>query len=107
VQEITIQQLEEWQQAHHDFMLLDVREEHERTAGHMGGHWLPMAEVIRQHETIPKDKPVVVYCRKGVRSAIVIQRLEDKYGFTNLFNLAGGMSAWQIMKKQDQLSDEQ
>jgi adenylyltransferase/sulfurtransferase len=106
VQEITVQELEAWQKAQHDFKLLDVREEHEREAFHIGGDWLPMAEVIRHHEKISKEKPVVIYCRKGVRSAIVIQRLEDKYGFTNLFNLVGGMSAWQILKKQDQLSDE-
>lgn len=107
MQEITVQQLLQWQQEQRDFVLLDVREEHERAAGHLGGDWVPMAEVIRHHETISKEKPVVVYCRKGVRSAIVIQRLEDKYGYTNLFNLHGGMVAWQGMKKPDQLSEEQ
>lgn len=66
-----------------------------------------MAEVMRHREQITADKPVVLYCRKGVRSAIVIQRLEDKFGFTNLFNLAGGMVAWQATKKQDQVSDAQ
>jgi rhodanese-related sulfurtransferase len=29
-----------------------------------------------------------------VRSQIAIQRLEDKFGFTNLINLSGGMYAW-------------
>lgn len=107
MQEITVQELEQWQQEHRDFVLLDVREEHERLAGHLGGEWLPMAEVMRRVSEISIEKPVVLYCRKGVRSAIVIQRLEDKYGFTNLFNLIGGMHAWQAMKKQNQLSDGQ
>jgi rhodanese-related sulfurtransferase len=46
---------------------------------------------------IPIDKPVIVYCKKGVRSQIAIQRLEDKFGFNNLINLKGGIDAW---KKQ-------
>jgi rhodanese-related sulfurtransferase len=36
----------------------------------------------------------VLYCAKGIRSAMVIQRLEEKYGYTNLVNLSGGMYAW-------------
>jgi adenylyltransferase/sulfurtransferase len=43
---------------------------------------------------IPSDQPVVVYCKKGIRSQIAIQRLEEKLGLTNLINLKGGMDAW-------------
>jgi len=35
----------------------------------------------------------VLYCEKGIRSSIAIQRLEAS-GFNNLYNLAGGMKAW-------------
>lgn len=41
-----------------------------------------------------KDKPVVIHCRSGARSASVINALETQYGFTNLFNLKGGILAW-------------
>ena len=40
---------------------------------------------------IPKEKTVVFYCRKGIRSQIAIQRLQDRFGFTNLLNLKGGI----------------
>ncbi|MFM7839571.1 MAG: rhodanese-like domain-containing protein [Chitinophagaceae bacterium] len=35
-----------------------------------------------------------MYCKMGIRSHIAIQRLEDKFGFTNLINLKGGLHAW-------------
>ena len=42
-------------------------------------------------DKISKDKKVVIYCRSGKRSAAVIQALESQHGFTNLFNLKGGI----------------
>ena len=53
-----------------------------------------MGTVTQNIDQIPIDKPVIFYCEKGIRSIIIIQRLEDKYGFTNLVNLTGGMQAW-------------
>jgi len=40
----------------------------------------------------------VLYCQKGIRSMIVIQRLSEKFGYQNLINLQGGMDAWLKMK---------
>jgi rhodanese-related sulfurtransferase len=76
------------------FVLIDVREEYEHNDFNIGGTLIPMNTVLEQMENIPKDKPVVLYCAKGIRSAMVIQRLEEKYGYTNLINLSGGMYAW-------------
>jgi adenylyltransferase/sulfurtransferase len=45
---------------------------------------------------IPRDQPVIIYCRKGIRSQIAIQRLEEKFAFTNLFNLQGGLEKWEF-----------
>jgi rhodanese-related sulfurtransferase len=75
-------------------VLIDVREEYEHTDFNIGGTLIPMNTVFEQIEKIPKDKAVVLYCAKGIRSAMVIQRLEEKYGYTNLINLSGGMYAW-------------
>jgi rhodanese-related sulfurtransferase len=75
-------------------VLLDVREDFEREAFHIGGIWIPLAELIHQKDRIPQDQPVVIYCRKGIRSQIAIQKLEDRFGFSNLINLEGGMDAW-------------
>ncbi len=80
-----------------DLYLLDVREPYEHEAFNIGGKLMPLDEVMSNAENIPKDKPVIVYCKKGIRSQIVIQRLQERFGFTNLVNLKGGMEAW---KKQ-------
>ncbi|MGZ3894652.1 MAG: rhodanese-like domain-containing protein, partial [Bacteroidia bacterium] len=44
-------------------------------------------------DKISKTKKVVVHCRSGKRSASVVQMLEQQ-GFTNLYNLKGGIMAW-------------
>jgi rhodanese-related sulfurtransferase len=77
-----------------DILLIDVREDFEHADFNIGGTLIPMNTVFENIDTIPKDKPVVLYCAKGLRSAMVIQRLEEKYGYTNLINLSGGMYGW-------------
>jgi adenylyltransferase/sulfurtransferase len=77
-----------------ELFLLDVREESEHEEFNIGGTLIPLAEVIGKASVIPMDRPVVVYCRKGIRSQIAIQRLEEKFGFTNLLNLDGGIEQW-------------
>ncbi|MEO6720888.1 MAG: rhodanese-like domain-containing protein [Ferruginibacter sp.] len=77
--------------------LIDVREKHEHEAFNIGGELIPLSEITSHINEIGKEKPVIMYCRVGVRSQIAIQRLQDKYPFKNLVNLAGGMEAW---KKQ-------
>ena len=77
-----------------ELFLLDVREELEHEEFNIGGTLIPLAEVIGKASVIPRDRPVVVYCRKGIRSQIAIQRLEEKFGFTNLLNLDGGIEQW-------------
>jgi len=41
-----------------------------------------------------REKPVVVVCRSGARSANACALL-GKQGFAEVYNLAGGMIAWQ------------
>lgn len=80
-----------------DIQLIDVREPEEHAEFNIGGDLIPLHEITQQVEKIAIDKPVILYCRKGIRSQIAIQRLQEKYPFTNLFNLIGGTEAW---KKQ-------
>lgn len=93
MRQISAKQLHE-KLAKDGIFLLDVREEAEHEAFNIGGTLIPLSEVIKKASEIPMDVPVVVYCRKGVRSQIAIQRLENKYGFTNLINLEGGVEKW-------------
>jgi len=91
MKQITLSELQQWQQTGKDFCLIDVREKNEHDAFNIGGKLMPLAEIISQAQNIPKDIPVILYCRKGIRSQIAIQRLEDKFGFTNLINLRSGI----------------
>lgn len=77
-----------------DIQLVDVREAHEHEAFHIGGTLVPLSELLQKHFTIAQNKPVVVYCKMGIRSQIAIQRLEEKFGYTHLINLQGGLEAW-------------
>jgi len=91
--QLTSSELQEWISSSKDFLLVDIREDNERETYHIGGEHIPMGELVRRLDEMPKDKDIVLYCEKGIRSVIVIQRLEA-LGFNNLFNLSGGMSAW-------------
>lgn len=75
--------------------MIDVREADEHEAFDIGGLLIPLGSIIHNIDLLEKEKPVVVYCRKGVRSHIAIQRLQQKYSFNNLINLEGGLDAWQ------------
>ena len=76
------------------FQLIDVREQDEHTEFNIGGTLMPLAQITRNLYSIAKDKPVIFYCRKGIRSQFAIQKLQEKYPFNNLYNLIGGTDAW-------------
>lgn len=52
-----------------------------------------------QVEKLDKDEPVLVYCKKGGRSAGAAEILKNK-GFKKVFNLEGGISAWKDAGKE-------
>ena len=78
-------------------LLLDVREAAELVVIRYGVEDrldIPLSELATRIEEIPRDRPVIVACAVGGRSARAIQLLTDA-GFTNLTNLTGGLQAWQ------------
>ncbi len=78
-----------------DILLVDVREPFEHEHFNIGGTLVPLGEIMQHRKLFDTSRMVVCYCAKGIRSRIAIQRLQDKFGFTNLINLEGGMDAWQ------------
>lgn len=94
MKEITVIELKKLMDDKADFQLIDVREEHEFEEANLNGQLIPMGEVMDRLEEIAKDKQVVVHCRSGKRSATVIGALESQHGFTNLYNLKGGILAY-------------
>lgn len=73
--------------------LIDVRDPVEREVVLLpGSENIPYDKINSEMITDP-DKPVVFYCRNGVRSGRVVQKLRNS-GFQNIFNLIGGTNAW-------------
>jgi len=52
-----------------------------------------MNDLDERIEELPRDREIVVHCRSGARSAMVVKRLREK-GFERVFNLRGGLLAW-------------
>jgi rhodanese-related sulfurtransferase len=78
-------------------VLLDVREPNEFSTGHLPDALnIPVGHVHTRIGELAKfkDKPIIVYCRTGQRSAHAAVMLR-KQGFASVHNLAGGVVAWQ------------
>ena len=91
--EISVQELKEKIDKGEDFQLIDVREDFEYETSNLGGQLIPLGGILIETDKIAKDKDVVIMCRSGKRSAMAVQQLEAQ-GFTNLYNLYGGILAW-------------
>ncbi len=94
VKEITAKELYDWQVKGKKFKLIDVREPFEYKIVQIGGELIPLATVSEHADRIPRDLDVVVYCKAGVRSLKAIRELEERFGFSNLYNLKGGILAY-------------
>lgn len=94
MQHITATELQEQINQKKEMFLVDVREDFEHEYQNIGGSLFPLGEIVNHANAIPTNIPVIVYCKKGIRSQIAIQRLESKFGFSNLINLDGGIEAW-------------
>lgn len=81
-------------------VILDVRTLSEFNSGHLAQAKLMNVNgdnFRQQISTLPKDKPVYVYCAAGVRSNKAAKILRQE-GF-QVFELSGGIQAWQAAGK--------
>lgn len=96
ITEISAQELKQRLQQHEDLTLVDVREREEFVQGHIpDATFIPRGYLelqIEQHQS-DRDKPVVVYCAGGVRSALAARNLKEM-GYTNVISLIGGFNGW-------------
>lgn len=77
-----------------EIVIIDVRESEEFALGRIPSSTLiPLEELARRTDEVPTDKPVIMVCRSGNRSAEAVKILQ-KAGFTNIHNMTGGMRAW-------------
>ena len=79
-----------------DYVILDTRAKEEYEVSHLpnatwvGYRWSLQQSVI---DTIPKNRPILVYCSIGYRSERVGEKLLTQ-GFTQVYNLYGGLFDW-------------
>jgi rhodanese-related sulfurtransferase len=99
--EITVQDLKKMIDNKEDFQLIDVRETFEYEMSNLSGLNIPLAGLLLEADQISKDKPVIMQCRSGARSAAAVNQLEQQLGFTNLYNLKGGILAWKAEFEPD------
>lgn len=94
IKHITVQELARLRSVGAEFQLIDVREPYEYGIANLGGELIPLGSIEGAAHRIARDKMVVVYCRSGQRSVEAIRRLQQRFGFDNLYNLEGGILAW-------------
>lgn len=77
-----------------DVIFVDVRTEREYQNGHIkNAQHIPLNELTKRIDEIPKNSKIIVVCASGMRSARgTIQLL--KAGFSDVVSLKGGMAAW-------------
>ena len=85
--------VQEWLQGGAELQLIDVREPHERDAGHIEhSRHIALATLPEHAATIAREHPVVVYCRVGARSTMAAQALRAA-GF-EAYSMTGGLLRW-------------
>lgn len=78
-------------------LVLDVREGAEYAAGHLPrARHIPLKELDKRLDEIAKfkDKPIIVTCKAGPRAGAAC-RLLRRSGFANVYQLKGGVAAWE------------
>ena len=81
-------------QSSSNLLVVDVRTPEEYTQGHLKGAInIPLSDLQLRIGGLEQNRPMLVYCQTGSRSAQASSILV-KAGFTQVYNLDGGMTAW-------------
>lgn len=76
-------------------LLVDIRERNEWEESRIAGAELkPMSGINDWYQDLPRDRTVILYCRSGSRSAQAVLALTTQAGFSNVYNMTGGIIAW-------------
>jgi len=80
---------------HHDLKVLDVRDQGEWEEGHIkGATHIPYYFLEQRLQELDNSQPLALICASGQRSSIACSLLQ-RHRFTQLFNVVGGMEAWE------------
>jgi len=90
---IAPERLAEWLAEDDDLQVVDVREPHEREAGHIAGtRHIELTKLSEQAVSLDSSRPVVFYCRVGARSTMAAQALRAA-GY-EAYSMDGGLMRW-------------
>jgi len=99
---ITAAELKELQDAESPMLLVDVREPAEWDIVRIPGAVLiPKGELPSRLAELPQDRPVIAYCKTGIRSAESLALLKDA-GFSDAKHVQGGVTAWTVQVVGDE-----
>jgi len=91
---ISVEEVYEIIENNEDFLILDVRTLEEYDEGHiLGVVLIPVDELEDTLNKLTKDKPIIVYCKAGIRSNIAANILINN-GFTHVYDMSGGITEW-------------
>jgi rhodanese-related sulfurtransferase/rubrerythrin len=78
-----------------EYTLLDVRQPGEYEDSHLpGAKLMPLPQLSDMHKELDTEKPTIVHCAIGGRSRVAAQMLSG-WGFKEVYNLAGGIKAFE------------
>lgn len=107
IKEITAGELKQLQFSGEPIQIVDVREQHEYDQVNIGGDLLPLKTIAENAVMISRNKKVIIHCEAGSRSALAVRELQNKFGFTNLFNLKGGIRGYLDLREEGVKGKEQ
>ncbi len=91
--DVTVQQAKDLIASKNDLLILDVRTRSEYDQSHLAGAVLiPVEEMASRLGEVPADRPLLVYCRSGMRSQQASAILTSN-GFS-VYNMLGGINDW-------------
>src|SRR6266513_2902165 len=94
ISEMSPRQLKRKIDAGEPFELIDVREPFEYEIARIdGAKLIPLGEISERLDELSGERPIVVHCHSGKRSAQAARLLQQR-GFANVYNLEGGIDAW-------------
>ncbi len=91
---ISVHELKRKTEAREAFELIDVREPFEYEIARIdGAKLIPLGEIADRTDELQREQPIVMHCHSGKRSAQAVRLLQQR-GFSNVYNLEGGIDAW-------------
>ena len=91
---ISVRDLKRKMEANGAITILDVREPFEYEIAHIeSAKLIPLGELPDRLDELERDGEILAHCKSGSRSAQAVEFLR-RNGFTNVFNVAGGIAAW-------------